>query len=452
MVQHSFPSPHLAGGRVSKRLLLAYGLPGLPIAAAGLPLFIFLPTFYSSELGIGLTAVGAALLISRLWDVVTDPVVGALSDMTKSRFGRRKPWILAGLPLLMLAIWMLFRPPEGVGVLYLAGWSLAVYLAWTMISLPHGAWGAEISDDYHERSRISAAREVCVVLGTVAAAAMPAILGAGKGEAPEGEVLSTLAVVLMVVLPISVIAALAWVPDRGFKLTKRTDWSQALSLLGGNRPFRRLIMAYLINGIANGLPATLFLLFVQHVLEAKAQQGLLLLIYFFCGIISVPMWLLLSRKLGKHRTWCTAMIANCAFFAVVPFLGAGDAVLFGFVCVFTGLCLGADLTLPASIQADVVDIDTAKGGERRTGIYFAFWGMATKLALALAVGVAFPLLDVFGFDTGGDNQPLALLTLALLYGGLPIVFKIGAIGLMWNFPLDESMQTDLRAQIERMQT
>lgn len=432
--------------------LIAFGIPGVPLAAAGLPLFIFLPTFYSSELGVGLTAVGAALLVSRLWDVATDPVVGALSDRTKSRFGRRKPWILLGLPLLMLSIWMLFRPPVAVDIWYLAGWSFAVYLAWTMIALPHGAWGAEISNDYHERSRISAAREVCVVLGTVIAAAMPAILGGGAGEAPEGDVLSVLAIALMIALPVSVGAALLWVPDRRVSDQKPTPWRDGLKLLKANLPFRRLIIAYLLNGVANGLPATLFLLFVQHVLEAKAQQGLLLLVYFFCGILSVPLWLWLSRHWGKHRTWCIAMILNCVFFATVPFLGAGDAMLFLGICVLTGLCLGADLTLPASIQADVVDVDTAEGGERRTGLYFAFWGMATKLALALAVGVAFPALDLAGFDTGGGNTPWALLSLALLYGGAPILFKLGAIGLMWKFPLDESVQRDLRDRIARIET
>ena len=146
------------------------------------------------------------------------------------------------------------------------------------------------------------------------------------------------------------------------------------------------------------------------------------------------------------------MIINCVFFAAVPLLGAGDAMLFLVICVLTGLCLGADLTLPASIQADVVDVDTAAGGERRTGLYFAFWCMATKLALALAVGVAFPALDLAGFDTDGGNTTWALLSLALLYGGAPILFKLGAIGLMWRFPLDESTQRYLRARIARIET
>ena len=146
------------------------------------------------------------------------------------------------------------------------------------------------------------------------------------------------------------------------------------------------------------------------------------------------------------------MLANCIFFASVPFLGAGDASLFLIICMLTGACLGADLTLPASIQADVVDVDTAEGGERRTGLYFAFWGMATKLALALAVGVAFPILDFAGFEAGAEtNAPGALLTLALLYGGVPVLFKLAAVALMWGFPLDEKAQSNLKSRIQRME-
>lgn len=428
--------------------LLAYGLPGLPIGALGVPLFIFLPTFYSAEIGLSLSAVGAILLIARLWDVVTDPVIGALSDRTRGRLGRRRPWLIAAVPVLMLSVWMLFRPPEDAGSVHLMVWSLILYLGWTMIQLPHNAWGAELSDDYDARGRIAGAREACVVIGTLLAAGAPLMLGI-DGDSTPGAALAALAVALMVVLPLTVAAASTFVPDRQIAPLQTIPWSDSRRLLLENKPFLRLIVAYLVNGLANGLPATLFLLFVQHVLVAPEQQGLLLFVYFLCGIVGVPIWLAIARRVGKHRTWCAAMSLNAAIFAFVPLLGAGDATIFLGICVATGLCLGADLTLPSAIQADVVDVDTAKGGGRRTGLYFAFWGMATKLALALAVGVAFGLLDVAGFDAAAENTPGALLALALLYAGLPVVLKMGAIALMWGFPLDRAAHADLRATIRR---
>jgi len=432
--------------------LVAYGLPALPAAALGLPLYIFLPTFYAAELGLPLAAVGAALLAARLWDVVTDPVVGILSDRTRGRFGRRRPWLVAALPLLVLSVWMLFRPAEGAGVGYLALWSAALYLGWTMLALPHSAWGAELSDDYHERARISAAREVALVAGTLVAAGLPLVIGV-DGESDPGAVLALLAVLLAVGLPAAVAVAVTIVPDGRAAATQPVPWRQAGALLAANRPFARLIAAYLLNGIANGLPATLFLLFVAHVLAAPEMQGPLLFVYFLCGILGVPAWLALARRLGKHRTWCLAMIANCLAFAWAPLLGAGDVWPFLAICILSGLCLGADLVLPSAIQADVVDVDTAAGGGRRTGLYFAFWGMATKLALALAVGAAFPLLELAGFRADADGNPAsALLTLALLYGAAPVIFKIVAIALMWRFPLDQTAQADLRLRIRTIET
>jgi len=280
---------------------------------------------------------------------------------------------------------------------------------------------------------------------------MPAILGI-DGDARPGAVLHILAPALAVALPLAVAVAVLRVPDPARPRGPRLPWAESRRLLAANRPFRRLILAYLLNGIANALPATLFLLFVEHVLAAPERQGVLLFVYFLCGIVSVPGWLAVSRRVGKHRAWSIAMVFNCVFFASVPFLGAGDADLFLAICVLTGLCLGADLTLPSAIQADVVDVDTAAGGTQRTGLYFAFWGMATKLALALAVGVAFPMLDLVGFSTDGGNAPTALLTLALLYGGVPVAFKAVAIALMWRFPLDQAAQADLRARIARRHT
>lgn len=427
--------------------LIAYGLPALPGAALGLPLYVFLPTFYTATLGLPLAAVGTALLVARLWDVVTDPVVGVLSDRSRGRFGRRRPWLVASLPLLVLSVWMLFRPADGAGVGYLMLWSFALYLGWTMLALPHGAWGAELSDDYHERARISAAREIALVLGTLVAAGLPVVIGIDGGDEP-GAVLALLAVLLTAGLPAAVGLAVLTVPDRRVAAPVPVPWRQAAALLAGNRPFRRLIAAYLINGVANGLPATLFLLFVGHVLAVPAMQGALLFGYFLCGILGVPGWLALARRIGKHRAWCVAMLANCVVFAWVPMLGAGDVWPFLAICVLSGFCLGADLMLPSAIQADVVDVDTAAGGGRRTGLYFAFWGMATKLALALAVGIAFPLLDLAGFraDATANTAP-ALLTLTLLYGGAPVAFKLVAIALMWRFPLDEAVQSVLRRRI-----
>jgi len=433
--------------RLSAARLIAYGLPGLPLAALQLPLFIFLPAYYAEGLGVGFAAVGAALLAARLFDVATDPLVGLLSDCLHSRIGRRKPWILAGTPLLILASWFLFVPSAQVGWPYLLIWTMVIYLAGTFVLLPYQAWGAELSPDYHERSRISATREICVVIGTLAAAGIPPLLAEGAGGS-----LRLIAWGLTFALPIAVAIALWQVPEPPRRAQQAMAPGLALRVLLANGPFRRLIAAYLLNGIANGLPATLFVLFVVHVLQAPEAiwVGPLLGLYFLCGILAAPFWVRLSARFGKHRVWIGAMLWACSVFVWVPLLGPGDVWWFVAICVLSGVSLGADLVLPPAMQADVIDLDTLRSGQRRAGLYFALWGMATKLALALAVGLGFPILGLAGFDSQtGRSSETGLLVLALLYSIVPVAFKLAAIWLTAGYPLTAAKQKQVRRLIEK---
>jgi len=432
-------------GRLPRVLLAVMALPGVPLAAFSLPVYVHIPAFYAVDLGLGVAGVGLVLLLARSWDVVTDPVIGCLSDRTRGRFGRRRPWIAAGAPLTLLATWLLFVPPDGVGLAYLGVTTVLLYLGWTMVIVPYTSWGAEITPDYHQRSRITAWREGAVIIGTVLAAGLFALPSAAE----RAVALELLAIAILVLLPIALIVVLIGVPDQQVQHAPALSFRKGAALLVENRPFARLLAAWLLNGIANGLPASLFVLYVENRLVSSDKSGLLLLAYFVCGIAGLPLWLALSRRWSKHRAWCVAMIWTSAFFAWAPTLGPGDAWLFLGVCVATGLGLGADLALPPSMQADVVDLDTARGGGKRTGLYFSLWGMATKLSLALAVGLAFPLLGWAGFDATADNLATqGTLTLALLSGGAAVLFKIAAIALVWRHPVDRSAQERIRGEIE----
>jgi len=437
------PSPP-AAPPLARRVLLAYGVPGLPLAAVLLPLYVYLPAYYAEEMGLGLTLVGVVLLVARFSDILTDPVVGALSDRFGFGLGRRRGWMLAGTPVLLLSAHMLFQPSTGIGAPYLLLWTALAYFGATMILLPYSAWGAELSTDYDQRSRIAGAREGFVVIGTLCAAGLPALWSAERGEA-----LAVIDLALWCVLPVCVVLAVTLVPEHPPQSRQRTlGWKRGLGILYRNGPFRRLLVAYLINSIANGLPATLFLLFVAHVLESPDWSGPLLLVYFACGVLAIPLWLKVSRRHGKHRTWIAAMLATTLAFMFVPLLGPGDHVWFMVICVLTGIGLGADLTLPASMQADVIDLDTLKSGRERAGVYFAAWGMATKLALALAVGIAFPLLDLAGFDAdAAEHTDTSLFALAGLYSLAPSLFKLAAIALFVGYPITAARQQRIQRLI-----
>jgi Na+/melibiose symporter-like transporter len=419
--------PKAAGTALPFPVLAAYAAPAVPLALLGVPLTVHLPAFWAGEMGLSLAAVGAVLTVARLFDAVADPLVGRWSDLV----GRRKPFMAAGLPVAGLGIAGLFFPPEGAGAAWLLGFSVLVALGWTLLSLPYQAWGAGLSGDYGERARITGWREGGTILGIVLSAALPAVLGLTGAAA----VLAMLAALTMGLAVPLVGWLLARVPEPARVVGTHASLGAALRMAAANAPFRRLLLAWLVNGVANGLPAALFLLLCLHVLQAPEAAGPLLLLYFLAGIAGLPLWTWLARRVGKHVAWCLAMVWACAAFAFVPVLGPGAVVVFAAICVASGLGLGADLSLPPAIQADVVEVDALASGEDRAGLFFAAWTMAQKAGQALAVGVAFPLLELAGFQAEGENSAFALGALVGLYCVVPIVLKLGAVGLMWGFPL-----------------
>jgi len=400
-----------------------------------IPLLIHLPPVYAEELGLGLTATGAALFTARLLDVITDPIIGAVSDRLKSPFGRRKPLIALGAIIGAVGVLLLLSPPEDPGALYLAAWTSVLYLGWTLINIPYLAWGADLHTDYDKRARLTGVRESFMLAGILVAGVIPAV-AAATGAGGMGALAITGWGIVMagaVVLPLLLRTVAEPAPR---PLQGRDPLLLSIRDLAGNGPFNRLLSGWFINSLANGIPAVLFILFMKHVIGAnEITQGLFTLLYFLAGIVGMPLWIWLSRRHGKHRIWCMAMVVASVTFAAAPALEAGDIFLFGIVVLLTGFCLGADLALPPAMQADVAEYEYFRKGRDRTGVMFAAWSMSTKLALAASVGIALPLLDWLGTPVPSSTEKYDLMTLALIYAGLPIVLKMGAIWLVWGYPL-----------------
>ncbi|NVP57696.1 MFS transporter [Mycoplana rhizolycopersici] len=425
---------------------IAYALPALPLAALALPLYVIVPTFYSEAIGLPVAAVGTVLLAIRVLDAATDPLFGWLADRWRGRAGRRRGFFLASLPLTAGSAFMLFWPSGEAGLGYLAFWAALVSIGFTWTSLPYTAWGAELSSDYAERTRISAFREGATLIGILLATSLPFSIGLTGGGGMHG--LQAMAVLVAFLLPISGLAAVVLVPEPVNRSSTELGFFEGAAFMAANRPFLRLIAAFLLNGFANAIPATLFLYFVSDRLGAPDWRGPLLLVYFACAVLGVPLAVRAAHRFGKHRAWCGAMLATCPIFALSGFLGPGDVGAFVVICALTGLLLGFDLALPPSIQADVIDHDTARSGAQRSGLYFAAWSLATKLSLAAAVGLVFPLLALSGFNPqAGGSAPNSSEVLAMLYAWLPIVPKLAAIWLMWRFPIDRLAQRELLRQI-----
>ncbi len=306
----------------SVRQLLGYALPALPVAALTFPFFVMAPEFYATDVGLPIATVGFVLLLVRVIDAVTDPLAGALADWTRPSFGRRRAWVLAAAPLVALSAWFVLRPPEGASAPYLFAWATALSLAWTALSVPYQAWGAELSRSYEGRTRVAAFRESMTVTGTLLALLIPAIIQQQGGGSREG--LSALAWFIAIGVPVAALAAVSLAPEPVERVRASGSLREGFRQLAGNRPFRRLLAAFFINSLANGLPATLFLFFVADRLGAREQAGPLLVLYFVCGVAGVPFWLWLAKRTSKHRAWALGMLMACAAFAAAPFLGPGQ--------------------------------------------------------------------------------------------------------------------------------
>lgn len=426
---------------LSRFAIAAYAVPAFALAVLYLPLFSYVTPFYVAERSVDIALLGGAWIAIRMFDAFSDPLIGWLSDRTPARFGRRRIWLAASVPVLLLATWQVFRPPEEAGLIHAIIWLFVLTLGWTMAQTPYAAWGAEMADGYDTRTRVTAWREAVVLVGTVAATLV--YFGAGEGGAGLG----ALAIVVVITLPVGVLLAIWRAPepvrDMAAAKSPLASWRE----LRGNGPFRRLLVAWFINGAANGAPVSLFLFFVIHRLDAGDVSldlggpvpfaGACLLAYFGAAILGVPVWSWLARKIGKHRAWVVAMIWTCAFFAIALGLGPGDTDLFLMVSLLTGFAFGADMALPPAIQADVIEMDAREHGSVRAGLFFALWLVATKAAVALSSGLVLIVLGLVGFDAeSGDNDSLSLWVLTLLYAGLPIALKLVVAVLMWRFPLD----------------
>lgn len=448
--------------------IIYYGLPGLPLAMLGLPLFIYLPSFYNQELGLSLSIVGFVLLLARSFDVITDPLIGFFNDrypQFKPLTWRRKSFILAGVPLLLLGLNFLLKPTGEVTASYLFIWSFITYLGWTLINIPWLAMGAEMSQDYHVKSDLASSREIFSAIGTVVVISIPVVLSLSSDIKATMLVLANILTFLipLALLPLffkitlnsklPVNARVSIKPVSMFKLFTEENF-QILK----NPAIKKLLPAYFINSIANALPATLFILYVSYVLQMPEKVGILLISYFLSAILGIPFWLYLAKKTDKHTSWRFALYGSISSFVWVPFIGQGDFIAFLVVCIASGLFLGADVVMPSSIQADISQKLASEEAEfqqhlsktnevktqtnsNSTALLFGMWGMLTKLSLALAIGIAFPLLDFAGLQIKASEMNLqsntGSLTLILLYAIIPILLKIWVIMKMRHFEFDQ---------------
>ena len=472
------PSAHEG---LSRRAIYLHGSLAIPLAIYGYPLAIWLPPHYGASLG-SLALVGTLLMLARFTDVFTDPLMGEISDRGRTRFGRRKPYMVLGAPCLMVSAWFLFVPPDGAGVLYLLFWLTAFFASATMIQIPFRAWGAELSADYHTRSRITAAREIFVLGGLLLAAAVPMVveivadggavgqvfgamwrdmIGAFSGDimnrvpsdrsALTGPVLYWLAITIIVSVPLLTLLVVTTVKEPPPAARERVPVLEGFRHMWRNSPMRRVLLIAFFVVAGESLRNAVSLFFIRDIIGIPTI-GAAYFLYFVAGIAAIPFWLWLGRKFGKHR----AFLGTLGFVSFVSaanlFLGYGD--YFEFFCLFLlkGFAFGGLQFLPLAMLADVVDVDSARSGGRRAGAYFAVIGLSEKLAAAIFTGLALNIIGLLGYQAMGGATASAeegVLALRLVYCLGPIALYSLATPLIWGYPLTPERHARLRASLER---
>jgi Na+/melibiose symporter-like transporter len=397
---------------------LRYGALGLPLAFVALPLYVVLPNHYATQFGVPLATLGAVLLGARLFDALADPFIGRFADAWFAHSTRRVLWVavIAAIALALGFHGLFFPAVQGPQAIlwWCAGFLGVTYLSFSVLSVVHQAWGARLGGEAAQRARIVSWREGLALVGVLVASILPAVAGFAVASA-----------VFALALALGLWAL--WGAPRAQPQPAAEPPPMALPLR--NPAFLRLLLIYLVNGVASAVPATLVLFFIRDRLDAQAFEPLFLASYFAAGALSMPVWVKLVARFGLAPAWLGGMALAIAAFVWAMALQTGDVVAYVAICIASGIALGADLSLPGAMLAGV--IQRAGHSGKLEGVYFGWWNFATKLNLALAAGVSLPLLAAFGYTPGArDAQALQALTLAYCF--LPCVLKLAAMAALWR--------------------
>lgn len=437
---------------LKKRTLAAYGQIALPLAIADLPLVVYLTTFYGGDIGIPLQTMAFVLLLARGLDVLIDPMIGILSDRSGHwPLGRRKSWVLIGVPLKMIGIYFIFFATPGVGAGYMLVWLIVLYLGWTMIQTPYGAWGAELSGDYLERTRVTGWRTLFAFVGILIATLAPLITGGGAGT-PQGltPVMQGLGLWAIVMFPISAAIIGYFVPEPPVRNVGRISWLQGIRAAARNGPYMRILISTTIGRIGAAINTTVVLWFFIFAMGLGVNGGWPVLVYLIFAVVGIPLWVMLGDRFTKHNTLIFAVVASILAFSLLLALPRGDLLSACLVMAAAGLGGGAAGTLGLSIAADVLDLEELRSRQSRAGLLFAFWNMGGKLADAIGGFLALMAISAVGFDPRSlANGPDAIWGLTMTYIIVPWPFFLVSVLLLWRFPIDRARQLRIRKMIDR---
>jgi len=409
---------------LAKGVLLRYGILGLPLAFAGLPIYVHVPKFYAENIHVNLAVLGSVLLFIRLFDAVIDPVIGALSDRF---YAYIKPIMACALPLLASGYIALFNPPNWAlphAVMWLIACLTLVYISFSILMINYYTLGVGMASGTHDHTRIAAFREGSMLGGVLLASMLPSLL------MQSFDVRQAYFIFSLILAPLLIICAYVCLSAARPRQHLATESSISFLQLLASSHVRWGLFIGFCNAIPTAITSTLFMFFTADILHEERYSGPMLAIYFLSAAFGMPLWTRLSFVYGKKNSLLCAMIVAIICFVSAWGLRAGDLVPFITICILSGLTLGADSMLLPSMLAD-----TLADKQSATATGFGLWNLTSKLTMAFAAGIALPLLSYGGYKPGLDNTPAALAQLSLCYALLPCLFKAVAVCMLYLSPI-----------------
>lgn len=386
---------------LTSRRIAAYTALGAPLKALALTSTLYIPAFYATDSGLGLTTVGLIFLSLRIFDIVVDPLFGSLADRTTVRIGRRRGWIALGVPVLALSIWMVFHPTHPLSLPMFIGWLALFYAAWTVVTVSHTAWASDLTSDGGFLRLLIGWREWAGIIGMLVIMIGPAIQE--HHGVPLSARMGTLGDILTLGVVLAGAAALMFVPEA--RTSHRTpSLRQQIRQLWVSAGLRRVLLADLLVGFGYGSASALMLFVARDWLGVGAAFSTIMLVYFIGMLVSVPFWIRVADRIGTRLTYRNAIGTLALAQVLILALPAGMPILAGGLWLVQGVLTGAYQFGLNNLMAEAVERDQGESGEVLSGVYFALLVTTNKVGYACAIGVAYPLLDLLGFSLGGPGH------------------------------------------------
>ncbi len=447
--------PRSSTERLATSVKLAYAAPTLATAAMSVPVFMYMNKFYADVVLVPLGYLALAIALARAFDAITDPLMGWLTDRTRTRWGRRRPYLAVGAPLLALSFAALFSPWPGLdqadAVLWFGVAFLLYFVCYTIFSIPYNALGPELTLDYHERSSLFGWRESFALAGTIIAAATPGLLTGLL--ASERAAYAAMGVSYgLVLVGLGAFATVRLRERAEFATRPSNPFVPGVRRALRNRPFRILLTSYVVGSVTAAMPGTLLPFFIAYVIQPEGVVFWTTIgatSHFAAALASIPAFVVLSRRFGKRLMWLLAYAMSVASLGAAFFLGAGDVAIGIALFAFAGVAFGGQLLLTPSIQADVIDYDELHTGKRREAQYGALWALFPKLVAIPGAAVPLAVLHAMGYQPNVPQSEEVLFALRALVGLVPAAFAGLALVIAWRFPITEEIHRRIQDGIER---